>query len=178
MSRPARASLPLPLALLSGLCLGLSALGTPAPAAPTTSGTATLGAPDPAGVAGEGSTSPHLGEALGPSTPEQINLANYLRSKGVIFYGAYWCPHCFHQKAVFGQQAGNRLPYVECAKDLAGARACDAAGVTAYPTWVMGKERRVGFQSLQELATWTAYPGPAPQAQISGQTTPQPASQP
>lgn len=142
MSRSVRRALPL--ALLTGCCLGLLT-GGPVVRAQALDAT---------------STSPHLGEASTPSTPAQLGLAEYLRAKGVIFYGAYWCPHCFHQKVIFGQQAGNRLPYVECAKEPAGAQVCEAAGVTAYPTWVMGKERRVGFQTLEELAAWTLYPGP------------------
>ncbi|MFZ0407570.1 MAG: hypothetical protein WAM11_05605 [Cyanobium sp.] len=105
------------------------------------------------------SSTPSLGEALKPSSPEQIALANHLRQQGAVFYGAYWCSHCFHQKNLFGQQAGDRLPYVECAKDQAGADKCDAAKVRAYPTWVLGNERREGVQTLEELAFWTGFPG-------------------
>jgi len=154
------------LALASGLCLGLLAAGDQGRAQPASGG----------GSGGSGvSTSPQLGEALSPSSPAQIALADYLRAKGVIFYGAYWCPHCFHQKVVFGQEAGNRLPYVECAKEAAAAQACEAAGVTAYPTWVMGKERKVGFLTLEELAAWTLYPGtlnPAGTAPAAATTNP------
>lgn len=141
---PLSARLPLPLALTAGLLLALP--GTPAHAGATTNPT---------------TTTPSLGEAFGASSPAQISLAEHLRRQGVVFYGAFWCQHCFRQKVLFGQQAGNSLPYVECAKDAAGAQACSAAEVTAYPTWVMGKERRVGVQSLQELAVWTGYKGPA-----------------
>jgi len=158
------ARLPLPLALVAGLTLGLS--GAPAQAggsaaAATTGAAAPAARLTPTAAAASSSSTPSLGEAFGPSSPDQIALAEHLRSKGVIFYGAFWCQHCFHQKALFGQQAGNRLPYVECAKDAAGAQACGAAEVLAYPTWVMGKERRVGIQSLKELAAWTQYTGPA-----------------
>ena len=139
---PLSASFPLPLALTAGLLLGLA--GTPAHA----------------GAAANPTTTPSLGEAFGASSPAQIALAEHLRSQGVVFYGAFWCQHCFRQKVLFGQQAGNNLPYVECAKDAAGAQACSAAGVEAYPTWVMGNERKVGVQTLQELATWTQYQGP------------------
>jgi UPF0176 protein len=34
-----------------------------------------------------------------------------------------------------------------------------AADVLAYPTWVMGNERRVGVLTLQELAVWTQFQG-------------------
>ena len=105
------------------------------------------------------STTPSLGQALKASTPEQIALADHLRQQGVIFYGAYWCTHCFRQKNLFGQQAGDRLLYVECAKDQAGADKCTAAKVQAYPTWVHGPERREGMQSLEELAVWSGFVG-------------------
>ncbi|MCX5966432.1 MAG: hypothetical protein NTV57_02070 [Cyanobacteria bacterium] len=105
------------------------------------------------------STTPSLGQALKPSTAEQLALADHLRQQGAIFYGAYWCTHCFRQKNLFGQQAGNRLPYVECAKDQAGADKCNAAGVEAYPTWVHGKQRLEGVQSLEELAIWSGFAG-------------------
>lgn len=144
MRFPAPAALPL--ALAAGLCFGLSVGPVQAGSAP---------------VARAASSTSSLGEAFGPSSPAQIALAEHLRSQGVVFYGAFWCQHCFHQKVLFGQQAGNRLPYVECAKDDAGARACKAAGVMAYPTWVMGDQRRVGVLSLKELAAWTQYKGPA-----------------
>ena len=142
MSLRPRLRLPLFLALAASLVLG-SAPQAPAMAAAPTTGSAAS-----------------LGEALGPSSPSQIALAEYLRSKGAFFYGAFWCQHCYHQKLLFGQQAGNLLPYVECAKDEAGERLCKAAGVEAYPTWVLGKERLVGVQTLKELATWSGYTGP------------------
>lgn len=163
---PLTARLPLPLPLLAGLLLGLS--GAPgqagtAPAAPSAAATpppARLNPTTATGPSGSTSTS-SLGEAFGPSSADQLALAEHLRNRGVVFYGAFWCQHCFHQKVLFGEQAGNRLPYVECAKDEAGAQACKAADVMAYPTWVMGKERRVGVQTLQELAVWSQYTGPA-----------------
>jgi hypothetical protein len=163
MRLPARLSLPL--ALAAGLSLGLSVASVQAGTASAgqAPGTAAPSAQRPTTAAkpsGSSSTS-SLGEAFGPSSADQIALAQHLRDRGVVFYGAFWCQHCFHQKVLFGQQAGNLLPYVECAKDEAGAKACSAAEVMAYPTWVMGKQRRVGVQSLQELAAWSGYQGPA-----------------
>ncbi len=162
---PLTARLALPLTLAVGLLFGLNGASVQAG---TTSAAQAAGAsappaqrPTTAARPSGGSSTPSLGDAFGPSSADQIALAEHLRSRGVVFYGAFWCQHCFHQKVLFGQQAGNRLPYVECAKDEAGAKACSAAGVVAYPTWVMGKERRVGVQSLQELAAWSGYKGPA-----------------
>lgn len=56
--------------------------------------------------------------------------------KTVIFYGAFWCPHCQAQKAMFGKSA-KYLPYVECSTpDSRGQLPiCVNAGVTSYPTW-------------------------------------------
>jgi hypothetical protein len=109
-----------------------------------------------------GSTSPSIGEALKPSSTEQIAVADWLRQRGVIFYGAWWCPACFQQKNLFGKEAGNRLPYVECDKEEAGRQRCAAAEVRAFPTWVLGGERREGVQTLEELKGWSGFPGAAP----------------
>jgi thiol-disulfide isomerase/thioredoxin len=38
-------------------------------------------------------------------------LASCLKEKGAVFYGAFWCPHCQNQKAMFGKSA-KLLPYV------------------------------------------------------------------
>ena len=40
-------------------------------------------------------------------------LARHLRETGAVMYGAYWCPHCTEQKALFGDAAKD-VPYVEC----------------------------------------------------------------
>ena len=158
----APAHLPLSLALLAALAgtgaqAGSTALSQPATERQGKAGGA-LAVPM-AAAARPASSTPSLGEAFGPSTEAQISLAEHLRTRGAIFYGAFWCQHCFRQKVLFGQEAGDRLPYVECAKDEAGARVCEAAGVSAYPTWVMGQERLVGVQTLRELATWSGYSG-------------------
>ncbi|MEB3349291.1 MAG: hypothetical protein VKO00_04640 [Cyanobacteriota bacterium] len=98
-----------------------------------------------------------LGAALQPSTAQQKALAEHLQRSGVVFYGAWWCPACFRQKALFGDQAGNRLPYVECDRDKAGRDRCQAAGIRAFPTWVKGNERLEGVQSLEALQSWSNF---------------------
>jgi hypothetical protein len=98
-----------------------------------------------------------LGEAVSPSTPEQMALVEHLRLKGAVFYGAWWCPHCFHQKNLFGIEAGQRLPYVECDKDDAGRQRCAAASIRAFPTWDLNGERREGVLSLEELRIWSGF---------------------
>lgn len=64
-------------------------------------------------------------------------FATCIKDSGTIFYGAWWCPHCAAQKALFGD-AVKLLPYVECSTpDGNGQLAvCTAAGVKSYPTWV------------------------------------------
>ena len=48
------------------------------------------------------------------STDQAIALANHLKSRGSVMYGAYWCPHCQHQKELFGKEAWALIDYVEC----------------------------------------------------------------
>jgi len=103
-------------------------------------------------------------EPLGPEDPVVRALAEHLADKGVLFYGASWCPHCQEQKRLFGASA-RRLPYVEC--NLAGptapqASACTAAGVQTYPTWIINGHALVGqVMSLAQLADATGFPDAA-----------------
>ncbi len=112
---------------------------------------------DAASPGPQASPEPGLGEALAPSSPAQSALGAHLRQKGFLFYGAWWCPACFRQKSLFGEQAGQRLPYVECDRNDAGRERCQAADIRAYPTWVRGQERREGVLSLEELARWSGW---------------------
>jgi hypothetical protein len=94
------------------------------------------------------------------SSAQQQAVANHLRTKGAIFYGAWWCPACTQQKALFGKEAGGRLPYLECT-DASGSARCSAAEIRAFPTWDMpGKPRLVGVQSVDELARWSGFASP------------------
>ena len=96
--------------------------------------------------------------AAAPVTPYQRALAQHLAKSGATFYGAFWCPHCQEQKALFGGAASG-LPYVECDPKGAGAQPerCERAGVRVFPTWVIGPERREGVQSLEELARVSGF---------------------
>jgi uncharacterized membrane protein/glutaredoxin len=96
-----------------------------------------------------------------PATPGagyEAALAKHLRASGAVMYGAYWCPHCQEQKALFGDAAKD-LPYVECDPSGVNARPdlCEKAGVKAFPTWVVGTVRREGVQSPQELAALSNF---------------------
>ena len=103
------------------------------------------------------STTPTLGQAIKPSNANQLALSEHLRRVGAVFYGAWWCPACFKQKNLFGQEAGNRLPYVECDKTEAGRQRCRAADIKAYPTWELNGRRVEGVQTLEELKAWSGY---------------------
>ncbi len=91
----------------------------------------------------------------GDITEEDLNdFAQCLAENDATFYGAYWCPHCNQQKAVFGD-AMQHVDYVECSPDgqeAPRAEICDEKQIESYPTWIIDGERHTGVQSLQELA--------------------------
>ncbi|MFM1798739.1 MAG: hypothetical protein RLZZ117_1017 [Cyanobacteriota bacterium] len=118
------------------------------------------GLPSPAVVSDPAATTPStssLGSALKPSSAQQLALVDHLRRKGAVFYGAWWCPACFKQKNLFGQQAGDTLPYVECEKTKDQRQRCATLGIGAYPTWVLGGQRLEGVQSLERLGQWSGF---------------------
>ena len=97
--------------------------------------------------------------AAGPEDPQLQALAIHLADKGVKFYGAYWCPRCQEQKAVF-EASAKRLPYVECSSGGRGSAlttACAAENVKSYPTWVIGERRLTGLQTPRSLAAATSF---------------------
>jgi uncharacterized membrane protein len=96
------------------------------------------------------------------SGPAELALAQHLQDSGAIFYGAWWCPHCHDQKQLFGQEAKDIIPYVECSAPDGQTQTpeCQAANVTGYPTWDINGERFSGAQPMQQLATATGYTGP------------------
>jgi hypothetical protein len=75
---------------------------------------------------------------------ELATLASCLKSRGVVFYGAFWCPYCQKQKALFGD-AATLLPYVECSNPDARGQTpiCIQQGIRKYPTWVFPDGTRV-----------------------------------
>ncbi len=84
-------------------------------------------------------------------------FAQCLAAKQAKMYGAYWCPHCADQKAMF-ESSGHYLLYVECG--VPGSRdeaqVCKDAGIKHFPTWEFaGGDRLEGTQSLQFLGTKT-----------------------
>src|SRR6266568_4229182 len=84
-------------------------------------------------------------------------LAQCLKDKGAVFYGASWCPHCQAQKALFGDSA-KLLPYVECATPDGNGQVqvCTDAKIDGYPTWVFADgSRQSGELSLDVLSQKT-----------------------
>jgi hypothetical protein len=89
---------------------------------------------------------------------EQLGLSRHLKRVGALFYGAWWCPACTRQKALFGEQGAHELPYVECDRVPGDRGRCEAALIKVFPTWdLKGKERLTGVQSLEELKSWSGY---------------------
>lgn len=80
-------------------------------------------------------------------------LAKCLNQKGVVMYGAYWCPHCQRQKRLFGDSF-NYVNYVECTKDV---KKCQEKKIEGYPTWIFKDgDRIVREATFAELAEKTS----------------------
>ncbi|HYE23258.1 MAG TPA: hypothetical protein VEA92_02270 [Candidatus Paceibacterota bacterium] len=91
------------------------------------------------------------------------SFATCLKDSGALFYGAFWCPHCQQQKAMFGKSE-KLLPYVECSQPSGQGQlqVCTDAGITGYPTWVFPDGTRLdGTQSLEALSQKTSCELPA-----------------
>jgi hypothetical protein len=88
--------------------------------------------------------------ANGPDSVTAAQVAQCLTAKGAVLYGASWCPATQMQIAEFGE-AFAHINYVEC---TVSAAACDNAGISAYPTWIMGGVHVEGYCELSELAAW------------------------
>ncbi len=93
------------------------------------------------------------------SGPGQYDkLAQCIKSNGVTFYGAFWCPHCQRTKAEFGTSA-KYLPYVECSTpDGQGqTQVCIDHKISTYPTWVRSDGAVItGEHTIEE---WAAFSG-------------------
>ena len=77
------------------------------------------------------------------------NFAKCLSDKGVIMYGADWCPHCQNEKRAFGDSF-RLITYVECPDN---PQQCIDVNVENYPTWVFPDvENLIGEQGLKKLS--------------------------
>lgn len=109
---------------------------------------------------GKGGGSP---QATSTSTPV-AQFAQCLADKGTLFYGAFWCPHCKAQKALFGD-AVKLLPYIECstANGNGQTQICIDKGIKGYPTWVFPDGSRAeGEQTFAQLGEKTGCTVPQP----------------
>jgi hypothetical protein len=89
-------------------------------------------------------------------------FAQCVREQRALFYGAFWCPHCQEQKALFGT-VQRRLPYVECSTPDGRSQMplCQHNGIREYPTWVFADgSRETQVLSLSRLAEKTGCPLP------------------
>ena len=112
-------------------------------------------------IAAVGGISWYVMRTQGPGPLD--GFAQCLKDKGALFYGAFWCPHCQNQKAMFGSSA-RLLPYVECSTlDSAGQLpVCQEKKIEGYPTWTFADgSRESGEVPLEKLAekTGCALPG-------------------
>ncbi len=83
------------------------------------------------------------------------DFAKCLTEKDTKFYGAFWCPNCEQQKAVFGKSV-KFVPYIECSPpDQRGQlEVCRDAEIESYPTWEFSDGSRLtGFRSLETLSS-------------------------
>jgi hypothetical protein len=87
-------------------------------------------------------------------------FATCIKDSGAIFYGAFWCPHCQEQKALFGKSA-SKLPYTECST-LDGKSqlpVCIENKIESYPTWIFKDgTKKGGTLSLSDLSEKTNCP--------------------
>ena len=91
----------------------------------------------------------------------EIALAQHLTATGAKKYGAFWCPHCYDQKQLFGKEAFAQVNYIEC--DPQGKdpqrETCLAAGIQSFPTWEVDGKFYPGTKTMAELAELSKYTG-------------------
>jgi hypothetical protein len=93
-----------------------------------------------------------------PATPGKYDaFAQCLKDKGALFYGAFWCPHCAAEKALFGSSV-HLLPYIECSTPDANGQTqiCIDKKIQSYPTWIFADGSQLnGTIPLAQLAQKT-----------------------
>ncbi|HJN62496.1 MAG TPA: hypothetical protein QGH92_02835 [Candidatus Parcubacteria bacterium] len=92
------------------------------------------------------------------SKPGELDeFAQCLKEQGVIFYGAFWCPHCQDQKKMFGKSQ-KFLPYIECSTPDGRRQTgeCKEKEIEVYPTWEFSDgSREPRVLSLKHLSEKT-----------------------
>lgn len=88
-------------------------------------------------------------------TVTELAVAEHLSAIGAQYYGSWTCPACKRQSELFGSEALDKLPYVECNKPEekpTEARMCRNANLRVFPTWDFPDGTRLeGIQSLDRL---------------------------
>jgi hypothetical protein len=80
------------------------------------------------------------------------SFAQCIASKGLVMYGAYWCPHCQNEKKAFGDSF-KFISYVECGDN---PKLCSEKGVSVLPTWIFPDGRKLeGEQGISGLSSAT-----------------------
>jgi hypothetical protein len=88
---------------------------------------------------------------------EYDKFATCIKDSGATFFGAFWCPHCHEQKALFGPSV-DKLPYFECSTpDGSGqTQDCIKEDIKSYPTWKFKDGSvKTGVIPLVDLAKFT-----------------------
>jgi hypothetical protein len=94
----------------------------------------------------------------------ELTLAAHLQKTGAKLYGAWWCPHCYEQKQLFGQeavQASFESLAIECAEDGLNNQIerCRQQEIQGFPTWIIKGQKYPGVQSPAKLAELSGYNG-------------------
>ncbi len=95
-----------------------------------------------------------------PAVSKYDSFAQCINDSGAKYYGAFWCPHCQKQGALFGS-AKQYLPYIECSNpDKSQTQVCKDAKIEGYPTWELRDGTRLPVEndagvSLKTLAEKT-----------------------
>jgi thiol-disulfide isomerase/thioredoxin len=83
-------------------------------------------------------------------------FAQCLTDSGAKMFGAYWCPHCKDQKAMF-ENSWKYVDYIECSlpNNAGQTKTCIDAKIDGYPTWEFEDGSRLSgalsFEKLSEL---------------------------
>lgn len=109
-----------------------------------------------------GDPKPPIGWEITTTSGEaEVALAKHLTATGVKKYGAFWCPHCYEQKQLFGKEGFAEVDYIEC--DSQGKNPqrdiCIAEGIQSFPTWQIDGKLNPGTKTLAELAELSKYQG-------------------
>ena len=104
---------------------------------------------------------PYGWEITTTSGPAELEFAEFLTRKGVKMYSAFWCPHCYEQKQLFGKEAFSKITSIECDPNgkNPNTQACIDAKIQSFPTWEIGGKLDPGVKLLDQLAEKVGYTG-------------------